>query len=239
MPAESVSLRVERAAPARTAPRLVCGVDEVGRGALERSRHGRHGRWSTPPSALAAPGCATASSSRRAAREALVPRIHRWAVGSAVGHASAAEIDEVGIIAALRLAGLRALAALPAPPDAILLDGKPRLAHAAAPGQPVRGARRRPRSRPVTMRVKADLTCASVAAASVLAKTERDAIMAGLAAAHPRYGWAENKGYASPDHLAALAGPGPVRAAPAVLAAPVRRIRTGRARRPPRPPPPG
>jgi ribonuclease HII len=206
MPAESVSLRVERLLLASGAT-VVCGVDEVGRGALSgpvtvgmvvvdhsvrRSLTGvRDSKLLTPP-----------------ARDALVPRIHRWAVACSVGHASAAEIDEVGIIGALRRAGLRALASLAVQPDAILLDGKhdwltpPRQdslfddpADAVVP--------------PVTMRVKADLTCASVAAASVIAKVERDAIMAGLGAIHPRYGWAGNKGYASPDHLAALRDHGP------------------------------
>ena len=61
----------------------------------------------------------------------------------------------------------------------------------------------------VRMRVKADLTCASVAAASVLAKCERDAMMTALAPEYPAYRWDENKGYASPDHLAALAQHGP------------------------------
>ena len=57
---------------------------------------------------------------------------------------------------------------------------------------------------PVTTSIKADLRCAAVAAASILAKTSRDAIMVGLAEEHPAYGWHENKGYASPSHLAAL-----------------------------------
>ena len=57
------------------------------------------------------------------ARERMVPRIERWAVAHAVGHASAAEIDEVGIIAALRLAGVRALAATGIRPDLVILDG--------------------------------------------------------------------------------------------------------------------
>src|SRR3954464_16038941 len=56
-------------------------------------------------------------------REMLLPVVRRWAGEFAVGHASAAEIDAVGIIAALRLAGRRALAALSAPVDAVLLDG--------------------------------------------------------------------------------------------------------------------
>jgi ribonuclease HII len=61
----------------------------------------------------------------------------------------------------------------------------------------------------VVTRVKADLTCAGVAAASVLAKCERDAIMVGLASEHPQYGWALNKGYSAPDHIDALRRHGP------------------------------
>jgi ribonuclease HII len=208
----SASLVVERQL-LRAGAGLVCGVDEVGRGSLggpvtvgmvlvdasvRRSLAGvRDSKLLTPQ-----------------ARLALVPRIQRWCVGYAVGHASAAEIDEVGIIGALRRAGLRALAALPSTPDVVLLDGShdwltpPAQASlldspdqdGEVPGGPVP---------PVTTRVKADLSCASVAAASVLAKTERDAIMRSLADHHPEYGWAENKGYASPDHLEALRQHGP------------------------------
>ena len=58
-------------------------------------------------------------------------------------------------------------------------------------------------------RVKADRVCASVAAASVLAKCERDALMVALAADHPAYCWAENKGYGAPEHLDALRTLGP------------------------------
>ena len=66
--------------------------------------------------------------------------------------------------------------------------------------------------------VKADRRCASVAAASVLAKCERDALMVELSAEHPAYGWAANKGYGAPEHLAALRALGPSPAAPAQLA---------------------
>ena len=52
--------------------------------------------------------------------------------------------------------------------------------------------------------IKADLKCSSVAAASVLAKVTRDAIMVGLGAEHTAYGWIENKGYAAPEHMDAL-----------------------------------
>lgn len=141
-----------------------------------------------------------------AAREALVPKILRWAMASAVGHASAAEIDAMGILAALRLAGERALATLAVEPSVIVLDGNydwfsrpPRAAYS-------------PRASAhdnVVLRIKADLTCASVAAASVLAKVERDALMRELGGTHPAYGWSVNKGYATPEHLAALRDFGP------------------------------
>ena len=198
-----VSLRVEKEM-LRSGVRLLCGVDEVGRGALSgpvtvgvvlvdaRMRR-------------SLPGVRDSKLLTPAARVELVPRIRSWAVGSAVGHASAAEVDEFGIIAALRLAGTRALEALPEEPDAVLLDGNhdwlstPRQESLFDDAVVVRGCRA-----PVTTRIKADLTCASVAAASVLAKTERDALMCDLSAHHPGYGWHENKGYASPDHLEAI-----------------------------------
>ena len=62
---------------------------------------------------------------------------------------------------------------------------------------------------PVRTLIKADMTCSSVAAASVLAKVERDARMVALHEDFPGYCWAENKGYASPEHLAVLTAEGP------------------------------
>jgi ribonuclease HII len=144
------------------------------------------------------------------ARTVLVPRIRRWAVAHAVGHASADEIDSVGIMAALRLAGVRALSSLPVVPDLVILDGNHDwltspsevglLAFTEGPG---------PVTPPVRTMIKADLKCSSVAAASVLAKVERDEMMVGLSAEHPAYNWSLNKGYAAPDHMDALARLGP------------------------------
>jgi ribonuclease HII len=208
MPPSSVSLRAERQL-LREGATVVCGVDEVGRGAL--SGPVTVGVVLVDARMRSLPGVRDSKLLTPIARQALVPRIQRWAVGYAVGHASAAEIDQVGIIAALRRAGLRALAALPVRPDAILLDGS----HdwLTPPGQgsllDEPDADGGAGIGPVTTRVKADLTCASVAAASVLAKTERDAIMKALAREHPAYGWADNKGYASPEHVAALQERGP------------------------------
>ena len=104
------SLRVERALQ-RDGYRLLAGMDEVGRGALA-------GPVTVGVVAIDV-GCSTAPQGVRdskllvpAARERLVPRIQRWCLGHGVGHASPAEIDEVGIMVALRMAGERALAQL-------------------------------------------------------------------------------------------------------------------------------
>ncbi len=207
MSAGSVSLRVERQM-LRAGADLVCGVDEVGRGALSGpvtvgmvlvDMSVRRSLSGVKDSKLLTPD----------ARVALVPRIHRWAVGWAVGHATPAEIDEIGIIGALRQAGMRALAALPRRPDAILLDGSHDWLSPPAQSSLLDEPVEHGDLPPVTTRVKADLACASVAAASVIAKTERDEIMRGLSADHPHYGWAENKGYASPEHIEALRAHGP------------------------------
>lgn len=213
-------LRHERAL-LRAGARLVVGMDEVGRGALAGPVS--VGAVAVDLTTRACPkGVADSKLLTPLARERLVVPLRRWGVARAVGHASPAEIDALGIVAALRLAGRRALAALGVVPDVVLLDGShdwlsaPRqeglfelgghlaqdvaaetAAHAAFDGVAVR------------TRVKADRTCASVAAASVLAKCERDGLMVVHAAAHPAYCWAENKGYGAPEHLDALRALGP------------------------------
>jgi ribonuclease HII len=159
------------------------------------------------------------------AREGLVPAILGWARDSAVGAAGAADVDRLGVTGALRLAGYRALAQLEVVPDLVLLDGAHdwltvpdgaqerdlRRTDARPDARPDDDARPDPRGPPVVTRVKADLTCASVAAASILAKVARDAVMAGLARECPGYGWDTNMGYGTPDHLDALRRLGPTR----------------------------
>ncbi len=210
-------LRVERTL-LRAGSTLVAGMDEVGRGSLagpvsvgvvvvdSRTR-------SCPP------GVADSKLLTPAARVALLPALSRWGVARAVGHASAAEIDAVGIIRALRLAGTRALEAvvdLVGPVGTVLLDGSHDWLTQPAqgelfdePAEPVAPAGQVPGWSAVHMQVKADRTCASVAAASVLAKCERDALMTELSPQHPAYRWDSNKGYASADHVAALRELGP------------------------------
>jgi ribonuclease HII len=197
-------------------------MDEVGRGALAGPVS--VGVVAVDLTTRTCPsGVADSKLLTPAARQRLLPALSRWGTARAVGHASAAEIDAVGIIAALRLAGGRALAGLGVPVDLVLLDGS----HdwLSPPSQPalfdvVAGAVEvidrepdgpRPDAPPPAVRtkVKADRTCASVAAASVLAKCERDAMMVDLSATHPAYAWQENKGYGSAEHLAALRLLGP------------------------------
>lgn len=197
------SLRVERQLQ-RDGHRILCGMDEVGRGALAGPV--------TVGVVLIDENCRSAPTGVKdsklltpSARVAMVPRIRRWALAYAVGHASPAEIDEFGIMRALRLAGCRALAAVDVQPDLVILDGNHDWLTAPEDvGLFAFAGEQPPATPPVTTMIKADLKCSSVAAASVLAKVERDAIMVAAAPDHPAYGWEENKGYAAPEHLAAL-----------------------------------
>jgi ribonuclease HII len=175
----------------------IAGVDEVGRGA-----------WAgpvvvcaavtgmgTPPEGLNDSKMLTA---RR--RTAIAEALEGWVVAYAFGAAGPEEIDEVGMTEALRRSAVRALEALPERPDAVILDGKHNfLGDRAASGDG--------RPWPVRTEIKADLRSVSVAAASVLAKVHRDALMAGLE--HEEYGFAANAGYPSPVHQDALKRLGP------------------------------
>ncbi|MGC5626737.1 ribonuclease HII [Georgenia sp. Z1344] len=200
---------------------VVLGVDEVGRGALAGPV--TIGVCAVGRATGEIPAGLTDSKALRpAAREALVEPVRAWAAAWAVGHASPAEIDALGILPAQRLAARRALVAVHADlargglvagatildgahdwlaePEADLLTLASDAVVAAAAGVPAWDV-------PVMTEVKGDLRCASVSGASVLAKVERDALMVE-AAARPEleaFGLAGNKGYGSAGHLAALA----------------------------------
>ncbi len=172
---------------------LVCGIDEVGRGA-----------WAGPVTvgavvvSPALPRIIKVRDSKALTieeREALYPRIVRWALAWSVGHTSPAECDELGMTAALRLAAERALLALDGiKPDRIILDGNHDYL-----GQPDR----------VRTVVDGDAHCLSVAAASVVAKVTRDRMMAAEAGCYPGFDFDSNRGYPSPRHKCALLGYGP------------------------------
>lgn len=164
---------------------MIVGVDEAGRGP-----------WAGPVVAAAValpdgglPDGVTDSKALRPARRAALAAAIRGCAAVGVGQASAREIDALNIHWATMLAMERAVAALGGMPDEILVDGN-RL--------PNWGWR----SRAI---VKGDALVPVIGAASIIAKTVRDAVMAGLDAECPGYGWARNQGYGTAEHAAALA----------------------------------
>jgi ribonuclease HII len=186
------TLRLERKCW-RAGERTVVGIDEVGRGA-----------WAGPVTvaALVPPpdhlrGVRDSKELTREEREVVAGRVLRWAVAIGIGHASAEECDALGMTAALRAAGRRALAQLAAlgyEPDRIILDGN----------YDYLGLGSR-----VTTVVRGDATCLAVAAASCVAKVTRDALMRAEAEHYPAYEFESNVGYPAPVHKAALAWLGP------------------------------
>ncbi len=171
---------------------LVVGVDEVGRGA-----------WAGP----LAVGAAVLPVGRRVngvrdsklltelEREHLFDRIAGWCEAWAVGMASQPECDELGMAEAQRVAARRAVAALGVVPTVAIVDGNWDFLGGSVPR--------------VERRIRADATCLSVAAASILAKVTRDRIMRAEAEHYPAWGFDSNKGYPCPVHKAALHHWGP------------------------------
>jgi ribonuclease HII len=171
---------------------VIVGVDEVGRGA-----------WAGPlmvgaavlPRGKRVNGVRDSKALTEAGREFLFDRIASWCDAWAVGGASQNECDELGMAEAQRLATRRALAGLGVTPDAAVVDGKWNFVGSGVAH--------------VELRVKADLHCLSVAAASILAKVTRDRIMREQAEHYPPWSFDSNKGYPCPVHKAALQAYGP------------------------------
>lgn len=186
-------LRFERALW-QTGVLRVAGLDEAGRGA-----------WAGPVSAgvvifmpdetlpIRLHHVRDSKQMTPAARDFWAQEIRACAVGWGVGLASHAEIDALGIISATRLAMLRALQQAEMHADHLLIDAL-RLPELAIPQ---------------TALIKGDARSLSIAAASVLAKTTRDAQMVAYDALYPQYGFARHKGYGTAAHWAALQQCGP------------------------------
>ncbi len=216
---------------------LVGGMDEVGRGALAGPVC--IGVTVVSATELAAgfpPGLNDSKALTARRREALVQPIQSWVKDFAIGEATNMEIDEMGIMAAMRLAGWRALNQLDARghlPQKLLLDGNVdylqaehqanlfdaqwHLMNPAQPAQPAQPAMgttpaHNPPPAPllkVQTLVKADQHAATVAGAAVLAKVYRDAFMSRLE--DPGYGWSHNVGYGTKAHREAISRLGPSR----------------------------
>ena len=167
----------------------VAGVDEAGRGP-----------WAGPVVAAAVvldPDCypdgLNDSKKLTAERRAALRLLLLDCAEIGVGIASVEEIDRLNIHWATMLAMERAVAALSAPCGHVLVDGN-----------------RLPRwSQPATAIIGGDALCVSIAAASIIAKTVRDAIMEDLCPAHPGFNWRRNKGYGTPEHADGLRAHGP------------------------------
>jgi ribonuclease HII len=169
----------------------LCGVDEVGRGPL-------CGPVVAAAVVLDAKACGIEGlrdSKRLSAlqRERLAEHIRARSLGWALGEASPEEIDRLNILQATFLAMRRAVDALPAglPLSEIWVDGN-RTPVFGRLGVPVRAV------------IKGDALVCAISAASILAKTTRDAWMCSLDAQYPDYGFAKHKGYPTKAHLTAL-----------------------------------
>lgn len=172
--------------------RVVAGIDEVGRGAIAGPV--TIGVVAVNSDVAEMPvGLRDSKLMTPKRREAMVSNVQQWSLAWATGSATAQEIDAFGIMSALGLAASRALQTLGVQPDVIILDGNTSFLLEEEGG---------PR---VVTRVKADQEVACVAAASVIAKVERDALMTQLHEQFPHYGWSSNKGYGAKVHTDAIA----------------------------------
>jgi ribonuclease HII len=174
----------------------VAGSDEAGRGSLAGPVVAAAVVF---PPLFSAPWLARVDDSKRLSpkgRAALAPLIRSGALAVGIGLASPQEVDALGVGKATRLAMERAVAGLPVCPQAVLVDALP-LRLDGIPCIPV---------------VHGDRLSLSIAAASILAKVERDALMEALDSRYPGYGFRGHKGYPTPAHQRALRllGPSPV-----------------------------
>lgn len=167
---------------------LLCGVDEAGRGPLAGAVFAA-AVILDPAHPIA--GLADSKKLSEARRDALAIEIRQHALAWSIATASVAEIDQLNILQASLLAMSRAVAGLSVRPDKVEVDGNrvPTLTIAV----------------PVEAIVKGDAKVAAISAASILAKTARDAELVALDADWPCYGFAQHKGYPTAAHLAALA----------------------------------
>ena len=170
----------------------VCGVDEAGRGPLVGSV--------VAAAVILDParpiiGLADSKKLRPAVRERLANEIREKAIAWCVAEASAQEVDQINILQATMLAMKRAIAGLQVAPTHALIDGNRIPQGLLCSAEAI---------------VKGDAKEPAISAASILAKTARDAQMVALDAIYPQYGFAKHMGYPTPVHLAALKLHGPL-----------------------------
>jgi len=170
---------------------LVAGVDEAGRGPLAGPVVAA--AVILDPGKRRIRGVRDSKLIPHERREALAETIREQAIAWAVGSADVAEIDTLNILWATMLAMRRAVEALPVVPHEALIDGD---------RCPQLGC-------PTFAIVKGDRDICVISAASIIAKVTRDAMLVELDRIYPQYGFAQHKGYGTPEHLAALDRHGP------------------------------
>lgn len=172
---------------------LVAGLDEVGRGPLAGPVVAGVAIFPPGSNEFSLTGLRDSKLMTDIERERMIPRLQRHALALEVGISTAEEIDDIGIVPATGQAMRRALFSLPLMPQFLLLDAFP-LPGIDLPQKPI---------------VHGDTTCLSIAAASVVAKVTRDAIMREQDSVYCGYGFARNKGYGTAEHLVNLGRKGP------------------------------
>lgn len=170
--------------------KLICGVDEAGRGPLAGPVCAAA---VILPSHIEIPGLDDSKKLTDKRRRELVPIIKEKAIAYGIAFADHTEIDEINILQATFLAMERAISQLSTKPDFLLIDGN----------------RKKEFGLPTQTVVHGDSLSASIAAASVLAKVTRDDFMLDTAAKYPQYGFDIHKGYGTKVHYAALTDHGP------------------------------
>lgn len=170
--------------------RLVCGVDEAGRGPLAGPVCAAA---VILPEHIDIPGLDDSKKLSDKRRRELFPIIKDGAIAYGIGFADCKEIDEINILQATFLAMERAIAALDVKPEVALIDGN----------------RQKDFGLQVETVVHGDSLSASIAAASILAKVTRDDVMQEMEKEYPQYGFEIHKGYGTKAHYAALAEFGP------------------------------
>jgi ribonuclease HII len=174
--------------------RIVAGVDEAGRGALAGPvAAGVVVLPNQPDLQKMLDGVQDSKQMTAKSRQHWAQQIKSLALGCQVGFAEAEEVDELSIIPATRLAAIRAISMLPHPPGHLLID------HISIPGAGI----------PETSLIKGDRRSLSIAAASILAKVQRDEIMIQIDNLYPEYGFADHKGYGTAQHMTAIERHGP------------------------------
>lgn len=173
----------------------VIALDEVGRGALAGPVAIGAAVFTRQTDLTIPKGLKDSKLIAEGKRDDVATRSASW-VETTAGFVSASEIEAIGISRALQLAAIRALENLDLENAVILLDGTHNFLKDQVPVQ-------------VVTQVKADRDCASVSAAAIWAKVQRDNQMRQMHQAFQAYGFEKNKGYASPDHITALQSVGP------------------------------